>query len=513
MNKKLSSGISLFLFIFCFCISGLTEQLQIDTVYKDKADEVSFVVTLPPGLEISPKSSDFQLLDGSKVIKKNANAIETFRGSNRDLVLLFNVDVSGSINKATLKETQDALINILSEKTLQKDKYQFGVLSFADKVINFPGFTDNQDTFTKSIRELKTARGKKAQNTVLFEAIIDSLNRLEQHKPNEYRRILVISDGKDEGSTEAFDTVVNLSKKLGIPIDGIAIGRDRRQFDGTDGLNGLAKATGGRFIDPRAESMSIKEAVTRSLNSFIENTWIVHFRYQSDTEKPALENAQIKFSPNETIDISAVFSGNIPAPQVNPPNPRVESGNDKKFNQSTGYWAIGILLLITLIFIVWIIRRNQEKPDVIDNGKIDPIIKSKEPIEDTVIPAPQSQSTRKIDRRHTVISPDPKLNHSYADKPGIALEIIEGSQAGQKFPITKSTFRIGANTDNDLVLLDNYVSRNHASLSYVNGQLLLTDQSRNGTTINGVLINNDTSIITPGDEIRVGNTSLKVIEM
>lgn len=505
MNKKLPLGISLFLLLFCFCISGLTEQLQIGTAYKDQADEVSFIVTLPPGF--SPKESDFQLLDGSKVIKKNADGIEAFDNSNKKLILLFSVDVSGSINKVTLKETQDALMDFFKEN-LPNDNYQFGLVSFADKVKSFPDFANDLDTLEKSISELKMARAHRPINTVLYQSLITSLEQLERLKPNEYRRILVISDGKDEGSKNtSFDDVIDLSKKLGIPIDGFAVGRDRPQFDGTGGLNGLATATGGRFIDTKSDGLS--KALDEAHKNLVETTWLVHFKYNRDTTKPAIKNALIKFNPNETV---AVFSGDIPAPLDIPTEPKPDDSNNG--NKSIEYVVLGILLSITMIFIVWIVRRNQEKPDDSNNEKIEPIIinnKFEEPIKDTDIL--QSTTKSDSDRRLTAISPDPKFGHSHSNKLSIILEIIEGSQAGQKIPMTKSNFQIGSNQDNDLVLFDNYVSRNHASLSYTNGQLFLTDHSRNGTTVNGVLINNNTSVIAPGDEIRVGNSSLKVIEM
>ena len=46
-------------------------------------------------------------------------------------------------------------------------------------------------------------------------AINESLMMLKTYKPTEYRRILVISDGNDEGSIETFDIVSNLSRASG----------------------------------------------------------------------------------------------------------------------------------------------------------------------------------------------------------------------------------------------------------------------------------------------------------
>jgi pSer/pThr/pTyr-binding forkhead associated (FHA) protein len=75
----------------------------------------------------------------------------------------------------------------------------------------------------------------------------------------------------------------------------------------------------------------------------------------------------------------------------------------------------------------------------------------------------------------------------------------------------KQLLRIGSNQDNDLVLVDDYVSGNHALLTYENGMLLLSDlHSRNGTLLNGELVGDKTSAVFPGDVIRMGNSALKV---
>ncbi len=511
MNKKLSTGISLYLFLFC--IPVFAEQFQVNTVYTDQPNEVSFVVTLPPGLETPPKPSDFKLLDGSTVIK-SADEIKPFAASNRKSVLLFCVDVSRSISGTTLKETQDALINFVSGD-LPKDKYLFGLVSFADSVTSSPYFTDKSENLIKSIRELKIAsRGNK---TLLNQAAMDSLYKLDQLKPTEYRRILIISDGKDEGSIETYDSVINLSNRLGIPIDGIAINGKKPQYDVPQGLSGLAKATGGRFINPRDQSMSLKEAVIWSHNRFIENTLVVHFRYQQSTEKPKLENIFIKFKPNDTLNLNADFSRGVPAPKnilisekINETPPANNEYNwiQEALNKPSAYWLLGLLVLTTLIFIVWSFQRSK-KSSANSNDELSTDhnqMKTGAPNQNlftTKIQYPEEKSNQ----RQTMIS---SVKHQ--EIPSIAIEVIEGPLEGQKTQMVKPTFRIGANQDNDLILIDDYVSRNHASLTYDNSELILSDlDSRNGTFLNDVLMNNKTSVVLPGDVIRIGNTSLRII--
>jgi Mg-chelatase subunit ChlD len=513
MNIKLPAGICLSLFLFC--TSVFAEPLQLGTVYMDRPDEVSFTITLPPDLETPPKPSDFQLLDGTRVIK-SADMIERFSESNRQIILFLCVDVSGSITKALLKETQDALINIFSE-TLPRDRYRFALVSFADKVVIPPDFTDNPDALSNSIRELKISRGDK---TLLYQAIIDSLNKFNKLKPAEYRRIVIITDGKDVGSIETADSVIDLSRTMGIPIDIIGSGIIQRKY--SFALKGLADATGGRFFYPRYQSLSLKEALNRLNNSFIENTWIVYFKYKPDAEKPKLENAVIKFKTN----FSANISEGIPEPKVTP-EPHVglvgESevavggseastpGIDmEKLKKLIIYIGLPLLVLVTLGFILWLLRRRKASSTNVKIGDtnihVSPETERPNQGYKSEIPQPKENY-----RRQTAVGSVINDTHLYQDIPNILLEVTDGPLEGHKIPMDKKLFRIGSNQNNDLVLVDDYVSGNHALLTYENGNLLLSDlHSLNGTLLNGKLVEDKTSAVFPGDVIRIGNSSLKV---
>jgi pSer/pThr/pTyr-binding forkhead associated (FHA) protein len=89
----------------------------------------------------------------------------------------------------------------------------------------------------------------------------------------------------------------------------------------------------------------------------------------------------------------------------------------------------------------------------------------------------------------------------------------EGPLVGHKVAIEKQQFQIGANANNDLVLADNYISGNHALLSFENGELFLCDlKSRNGTFLNEELVKDKPIAVVQGDIIRIGNSNLRVTE-
>lgn len=57
----------------------------------------------------------------------------------------------------------------------------------------------------------------------------------------------------------------------------------------------------------------------------------------------------------------------------------------------------------------------------------------------------------------------------------------------------------------DIILSDNSVSRKHATISLVNGQYVYQDMSKNGTTINGRVYQNEKVVIAPGTPIYLSN--------
>lgn len=510
--NKLPISISLSLFLFC--ASAFAEPFQVSSVNAEQSGEVSLAATFQPGLEVPPKPDDFDLFDGTKAIK-SINTIEPFESASEKLVLLICVDVSLSLPDILIKEIKDALINSLSMAMPKdkKDKYIFGLVSFADKVVISSDFTDDIEVLKNSIRELKRLGSKE---TLLYSAINDSLMKLRDYKPTEYRRILVISDGNDEGSIETFDTVVNLSEASGIPIDGIGIADSDKKLD--DGLSGLVKATGGRYIyiHPKQKSLSLKDALDGIINSFIENTWVVNLKYEADTEKPKLENAIVKFKMGN----SAIIPTAIPAPKEIPqvePLPGDASGKKEPLAKESSdniliYLAGGILLLATLLYLFWTFDRRKEPADKMKTVKKDPDFQAAKSIKRQPYsnePPPQSP---KGGRRLTEVGSIINVHHQQQqDSSNIVLEITDGPLDGNKILINKPHFRIGARQDNDLVLMDDYVSGHHALLSYENGKLFLSDlNSRNGTFLNGQAVKDKTITVSPGDAIRIGVSTLKV---
>jgi pSer/pThr/pTyr-binding forkhead associated (FHA) protein len=77
-------------------------------------------------------------------------------------------------------------------------------------------------------------------------------------------------------------------------------------------------------------------------------------------------------------------------------------------------------------------------------------------------------------------------------------------------PLTKDVTSFGRHLDNDIVLQNESISRNHAEICSENGQYILTDkQSTSGTFVNGRRIAR--CVLNSGDLITLANTQIMFV--
>jgi DNA-binding NtrC family response regulator len=88
--------------------------------------------------------------------------------------------------------------------------------------------------------------------------------------------------------------------------------------------------------------------------------------------------------------------------------------------------------------------------------------------------------------------------------------VLSGPDEKKKFDLNQKSTRIGKKEDNDVVLLDNTVSRHHIAIEMTADSYLLKDlESTNGTYINGLKVKE--AYLTPGDVIKIGSTEIEFI--
>jgi pSer/pThr/pTyr-binding forkhead associated (FHA) protein len=87
------------------------------------------------------------------------------------------------------------------------------------------------------------------------------------------------------------------------------------------------------------------------------------------------------------------------------------------------------------------------------------------------------------------------------------LVVESGSQSGQRFAVNRPLISIGRSADNDIVLQDPMVSKNHARVIQQGNNLLVEDLgSSNGTIVNGQKVTSH--VLADGDRLYLGETNL-----
>ncbi|HID55197.1 TPA: FHA domain-containing protein, partial [Candidatus Poribacteria bacterium] len=95
------------------------------------------------------------------------------------------------------------------------------------------------------------------------------------------------------------------------------------------------------------------------------------------------------------------------------------------------------------------------------------------------------------------------------DNMKVVVRVIRGREAGKSFELLRLPAVIGRGSDCDVRLSDDIdrptISRHHATLAWIEDQLLLIDHSTNGTEVNGRWIENGESVVIDSSEVvRVG---------
>ena len=81
----------------------------------------------------------------------------------------------------------------------------------------------------------------------------------------------------------------------------------------------------------------------------------------------------------------------------------------------------------------------------------------------------------------------------------------------QLIPVQKSVIEMGRQPDNDLIISEPGISRNHAQLRYKDGQFEIHDlNSKNGTFVNGRRVMHQ--VVKSGDTVTLGGTPLLFID-
>jgi VWFA-related protein len=135
----------------------------------------------------------------------------------------------------SLNQAQQAALKFLQEAVRPKDRA--AVVLFNDRPTLTTKFTNDQTALAGGLAGIKAERG-----TALYDTIVFTLYYNNGIKGQ--RAVLVLSDGKDEGSRFTYEDALEYARRAGVTIYTIGLGGDVDKKK----MERIAEETGGRFF-------------------------------------------------------------------------------------------------------------------------------------------------------------------------------------------------------------------------------------------------------------------------
>jgi len=476
---------------------------KLGPIYLDMPAGMAVVLELPERFE--PAASQIQLfVDGQPAAQ--ASRISPFDALQKPLAIVLCADVSGSMKKGPLEEMKRALVALIKNA---RSLDQFALVAFADETKILSPFTNPQDKLFRSIGLLETT-GKWSR---IFDALYDSLTLFDDPQLPLRRRVILISDGKNEKSLIDKDTIIKSYKDKGVAIDAVARGKVEKL--GAN-LSTLADNTGGRFEHAIPGMQSVDEAIEK-IYAFLlgRQSMVVYFDYTKNQAGHMTSNAHIQI---ERGGGRFKIELNTPVPKVDTQPKAVEPFEVLTKTESQPEqpyrWLILIIAALIVIFLIFYFLIYRRKYQTTDNEKdkksapleIDNSIESPNLIQPGTEESPTQRDETQI-IRYSYPKPAP-------GRPAAILSGVTGPMSGQRFPIETQEYCIGTSENNDLCIVgDDYVSRRHACLRYQQGSLFIHDQgSRNATFVNQKMVSDTGKVLAIGDQIALGQSVFEIEE-
>lgn len=179
-------------------------------------------------------SEDFRLKDDNSL----EQAIISLKQPNEEQIISTNIvmDTSSSMGNGKLIQSKQAAKNFIDAIKLNiGDRIE--LISFSTCYNVIQQFTDDKKLLFNAIENMNSSG-----DTAFYDALHKAL--LETNNQSGGKCVIAFTDGQDNSSYVTQDFIIDLSKKLGIPIYIIGVGTDVE----ADILKHLSEETGGYYV-------------------------------------------------------------------------------------------------------------------------------------------------------------------------------------------------------------------------------------------------------------------------
>ena len=388
--------------------------------------------------------------------------------------LVIAIDSSKSINKKFMADIKSAAEKIV-KRIGAKDK--IALFRFNDDVTLLNDFSSDTSMVIKNIDGVMR-HGKK---TLLYNAMYDSIDLIEKIKQSN-KKILVFTDGKDEGSSVNVEDIGTFARNEGIPIFFVC----NKKTDESTVLARISFLTNGKIA--YSSNRAQMDDMVNTIQSVKKKSYMIHYKTHltPDDKKHKIE---VRFKQGAFRDRDVFF--------VKLKKEFIENFLFLSDRVMLTCFASLLCIMLLITIIIFLHRENKLLKDRFEIEKKLMAEKS------TTSAFPEIKDSGNYQGRFPAEPENPVSHYSKA-----WLYQKDAREKGKKYAILVPEITVGSDENNNIAVNDDTVSNYHAKIKYVDGSYHLFDlMSERGTYLNGKKLLRPKKLC-DWDEIKVGETIL-----
>ena len=473
------------LFLFFLALSPVTAHCKFflsDNAQVECSDTGKNVYICNYRINGAEQVPDVRATYGGKEIKIDTG--ESYPWTGAKTAVLFLVDTSDPARETVIQNNRKHILKILESANTY---HRFGLARF-DKGFNLiVPVGESKEKIAPELDNLH-AVGK---ITELYRSVLSAISVLEKTDADR-KAIYLFSDGLAEDKAYYHDDVVKAANEAGVVIISLGYPRSVSQSVGLQTIRRLSEETGGiyiesannfdipdSFLNKPFENLDNGKKFTIDFNPLLESGVTIQGPVDLQLSTTG-RNYTVKLNleltvPEERVEVQTAATGKevqtvSETPQKAKPEIRVITREVQPEPINKWFWygvpaALILLLIITIAVLSLTLFRQRVKSASVTGS------------------------------RQSDIKP-----YAY---------LVLQDESKKRYPITRTTWRIGRGRDNELVLNDSSVSRRHAEIHRSKGDIFTVYDL---DSMNGVYVNNNKvskSLVHEGDIIEIGDINLR----
>jgi len=429
--------------------------------------------TAEPAMEITAES------DGKSL---TVNQPETYPWNNALTAILIVVDTSDPARQNVIDENRKIIQRMLAAANPHD---QFGLASFNKSLRLEAPLGSTHEEILAASGNLRAV----GMTTELYRSVLEAIDILKK-TPADRKSIYLMSDGLAEDKAYFHQDVIKAAKANGIVITSLGFPRSVSQSVGLQTLRRLSEETGGIYVESDNSFHLPDDFLGRPFDSMdnggrftvsmadIKPTGTgtpavaIDIKTASGTNHTEIPLA-VQLSAAEIMEKMQAAPGTPTQPSATAAQPPVRIITRETPAEPDYFWSwylvlIALLFLLILVitaFFMTVYRQGKKRPAAA------------------------------------------MYAGGMENKPFAYLVVQDETK--KRYPITKTTWRIGRGSDNEMTLQDSSVSRRHAEIHRDKGDVFTIFDL---DSLNGVFVNNDKvkkQILHEGDILDIGDISLR----